>query len=111
MPRVPFFHALIVLGLSISLSACAIFESRASRALESTPNFKDGYDDGCATASTKSASYAAQGSMVRDQELFRTDKAYRTGWSSGYSACRPAFTSNEPQRGPIPDPNPNPSVP
>ena len=88
------------------LSACVFLEGPVSRQEEKSPNFKSGYDDGCATASTVSANMRKQ-SDVRDMALFRTDKAYRAGWSAGYTACRPANERmTTPNEGPIADPYP-----
>ncbi len=95
--------AVIVLGPA--LSGCVVFESRQDRALERTAEFKDGYSDGCATASTQTANYAAE-TMVRDQTLFKTNRAYRQGWSAGYAGCRPVIGPEQPQNGPVADPTP-----
>lgn len=92
--------------LAQGLSACVFFEGPVSRAEEKSPNFKDGYSDGCATASTSRASYRERNNMVRDETLFKTDKAYRAGWSAGYTGCRPSFGMPEPQNGPVADPQP-----
>ena len=74
--------------------------------MEKSPNFKTGYSDGCSTSSGGSANMREQ-SDVRDSALFRTDKAYRAGWSAGYTACRPVNeTQPTQQSGPIPDPYP-----
>lgn len=91
--------------VGVALSGCVVFESRADRELEKTPNFKDGYSDGCATASTKAANYN-ESNMVRDETLFKTDRAYRTGWSAGYSGCRPIVGPQQPENGPVADPSP-----
>jgi hypothetical protein len=97
--------ALLVLAAPL-LTGCMIFESRADKQMEKSPNFKDGYSDGCATASGGSADMRDQAD-VRDKALFRSDKAYRMGWSAGYTACRQANGSNVPtQSGPIADPYP-----
>jgi len=74
--------------------------------MEKSPNFKQGYSDGCATASSFSANMRSQ-SDVRDMALFKTDKPYRAGWSAGYTACRPANERmTTPNSGPIADPYP-----
>ena len=99
------FSLSLVLALSTALSGCVIFESRQDRALEKTAEFKDGYSDGCATASTKAANYA-ESNMVRDDTLFRTNRAYRQGWSAGYAGCRPIVGPPQPQNGPVADPTP-----
>jgi hypothetical protein len=87
------------------LSACVFFEGPISRKMEKSPNFKAGYSDGCATVSSTTANYREQ-SDVRDMALFKTDKAYRAGWSAGYTACRPVNYDATPKSGPIADPYP-----
>jgi len=87
------------------LSACVFFEGPISRKMEKSPNFKAGYSDGCATVSGGTANFREQ-SDVRDKALFSTDKAYRAGWSAGYTACRPVNAASTPQSGPIADPYP-----
>lgn len=89
-----------------SLSGCVFFEGPISRQMEKSPNFKDGYSDGCATASTQRANYRERTNMVRDETLFRTDKAYRAGWSAGYTGCRPVTGPQAPRSGPVADPQP-----
>ncbi len=77
-----------------------------SRQVENSPNFKSGYSDGCASANNYSANMRAR-TDVRDAALFKTDRAYRAGWSAGYTACRPAnLEPREPNQGPIADPYP-----
>lgn len=95
----------LLLAVLPVVSACVFFEGPASRKMEKTPNFKAGYSDGCATSSGGTANFREQ-SDVRDRALFRTDKAYRTGWSAGYTACRQPNAPSTPQSGPIPDPYP-----
>ena len=96
---------LAVLAALPLLSACIFFEGPEARQLEKSPNYKQGYSDGCATVSSHSANYREQ-TDFRDRALFRTDKAYRAGWSSGYTACRPMTANSGPQSGPIADPYP-----
>jgi hypothetical protein len=88
-----------------ALCGCIFFEGPISRQMEKSPNFKSGYSDGCATVSSKSANYREQ-TDFRDQALFRTDKAYRAGWSAGYTGCRPVLGNEEPRNGPVADPYP-----
>jgi hypothetical protein len=85
------------------LSACIFFEGPEARQIEKSPNYKAGYSDGCATVSSKSANYREQNDY-RDPTLFKTDKAYRSGWSAGYTGCRPVLGNEEPQNGPVADP-------
>jgi hypothetical protein len=98
----PYIALIVVCPL---LTGCIFFESAADRQMEKSANYKQGYSDGCATVSSKSANFREQNDY-RDRALFRTDKAYRAGWSAGYTACRPALGYQEPQKGPIPDPYP-----
>ena len=96
----------LLLALLPVLSACVFFEGPINRKMEKSPNFKAGYSDGCATVSAGTANFREQHD-VRDPALFRTDRAYRTGWSAGYTACRPANALSTPQQsGPIADPYP-----
>jgi hypothetical protein len=88
------------------LSGCVFFEGPVSRQMEKSPDFKAGYSDGCATSSSQSANYRREQTVVKDQALFKTDKAYRAGWSAGYTGCRPMTANDETKRGPIPDPYP-----
>ena len=95
----------LLLALLPVLSACVFFEGPANKRMEKSPNFRAGYSDGCATGGGPSANFREH-SDVRDQALFRTDKAYRSGWSAGYTACRPINAVSTPQSGPIADPYP-----
>jgi hypothetical protein len=69
------------------LSGCALFESKAERAQRNSPDFKAGYNDGCATASTRGADPRDNG-MVRDEEAYRSNPAYHAGWGTGFNGCR-----------------------
>ena len=69
------------------LSGCALFESKAKRAERNSPDFKAGYNDGCATASTKGAD-PRDNSLVRDEEAYRNNPAYHAGWGTGFNGCR-----------------------
>jgi hypothetical protein len=88
---------------ALSLGGCGfIFESRAERAMRNTPNFKSGYSDGCATANAQGVNYNRN--QVRDDDLYKADKAYRAGWAAGVSSCK-AGLATQPgvPGGPIPD--------
>jgi hypothetical protein len=69
------------------LGGCGLFESPADRAMQKTPNYKAGYADGCASADAQGTDMR-HGNEVRDDSLFDSDKAYRAGWHTGFSACR-----------------------
>jgi len=104
MSRTPGRLALLVLALPL-LSGCIFFESPVTRQMQKSPNFKEGYSDGCATVGGQPANMR-ETTDIRDKALFRTDKAYRAGWSAGYTACRPINSVSTPQSGPIADPYP-----
>jgi hypothetical protein len=76
------------------LTGCGLFMSPADRAMRNSQPYKNGYSDGCATANAEGASY--RGGTVRDEDQFKTSRAYRSGWSSGFSACR--LTTQGPAR-------------
>ncbi|HEX3943822.1 MAG TPA: hypothetical protein VHW69_07030 [Rhizomicrobium sp.] len=80
--------ASIIPSLTITallLAGCGMF-SAADRAERNSPNFRAGYDDGCAAASTSGANPRA--APLRDDALYNSDKAYHNGWSNGFAACR-----------------------
>jgi len=87
-----------------ALSGCMLFETRVDRALRQQPNWRAGYEDGCATANAEGANMR-RGDMVRDDALFDADKAYRVGWANGHSACMRMAPSGQAQ-GPLRDPSP-----
>jgi hypothetical protein len=74
------------------LSGCFLFESKATRALRASPDYKSGYGDGCASAGTVSANPRAD-TQIRDDQAFAGNNAYRMGWNEGYGACRPMQNS------------------
>src|SRR5271166_3241484 len=81
---------LVALSLCLpGLSACALMEGPQNRAIERSPNFKDGYSDGCETANARSVNPNEE-NVYRDEALYRSDRAYKTGWGAGYTACAPA---------------------
>lgn len=95
---------LAALALLLALPGCA---SRADRAMRNSPDFKAGYSDGCASASTQGANKRAS-DLVRDEAAYRTNRAYHAGWGTGFNACRSYQPSGNmpppPGQGPIPDP-------
>lgn len=78
--------AFLMLAAALSLSGCGLFPSAAERAVQKSPNFRAGYDDGCAAASTPGAN--PREGPYRDESLYSTSKAYRDGWGNGYALCR-----------------------
>jgi hypothetical protein len=65
-----------------------------------------GYSDGCAAATQQGADLRNR--IVQDPTLYKTDAAYRAGWSNGFESCRttnmPAGTQpgGNPLGGPLP---------
>ena len=69
-----------------SMAGCAVFGSNKDRTVQKDPNFREGYEDGCAAATN-------QGSDLRDRPagdkgLYANNETYRAGWSSGFQTCR-----------------------
>ena len=82
------------------LAGCALFESPATRALRATPEYRAGYNDGCASA-VPSANPRAD-TRVRDESAYATNRGYRQGWGEGFSGCRgPAQMNNTGSMNPL----------
>ncbi len=100
-------RTLLVAVAVISLAGCGIvMPSARDRAAKKTPGFRNGYSDGCASATMQDTNYRAD--QVRDEQEYKTDKHYRAGWASGFYNCRTNSTHSvtQPNAGPIPDNNP-----
>jgi hypothetical protein len=103
---------LIVFLLLLPLSACGLFMSKETRALRKSPDYRAGYQDGCNSAYGPGADKSRDTNVVRDDEAWRTSKAYRAGWGRGNSACRStgytggALPGTTPYGGPVRDPSP-----
>jgi len=96
---------LIAVSLSLALTGCIFFETPRQRAMRNDPDFKAGYADGCASASARGTSF--RGDQVRDDSLFASSKAYRSG--CGYSVCNSQLNPNpNPNVNGMPDQRPNP---
>lgn len=95
-----------LLATALVLSGCGIFVSSEDRAMKKDPNYRSGYSDGCAAANAQNTDYR-RGDGSRDEALFDTSKPYRSGWHSGFSACRSGYT-NQPgsQQNPMPSGGP-----
>lgn len=90
-----------------ALSGCGLFVSSKDREMKKDPNYQSGYSDGCAAANAQNTDYR-RGDGSRDDALFDSSKPYRSGWHSGFSACRSGYTQQPgsqqnqmPQGGPI----------
>ncbi len=71
------------------LAACASDGGEAN----DSPERSAGYNDGCASASSRSGS-ATPDRVFRDKDLYESSEDYRKGWAAGYRNCRSA--SGEP---------------
>jgi hypothetical protein len=81
----------LILGPILILAACAG---------NNTPDFKAGYSDGCASASMQGAD-KREDSMTRDDDAYRTNKDYRSGWGQGFGSCRSMNAPSSPGAGPF----------
>jgi hypothetical protein len=102
---------LIILSLLMPLAACGLFVSKETRALRKSPDYRAGYNDGCNSAYGPDADKRHDDTIVRDDAMYKDNKAYRMGWGRGLNACRSSgYTgANLPgtvPSGPIPDLNP-----
>ena len=94
---------IVPFALLLALPGC---ESGAQRAQRASPDYRIGYDDGCATASTQGAN-ARQDNTVRDDAAWQNNPAYHAGWNTGFNTCRtsqPGSQPGAPNRGPLSDP-------
>ena len=72
----------LILITLLPLAACA------NPALRNSPDFKAGYSDGCASANMAGAN-KRDTSLTRDDAAYQANRAYRSGWGTGFGACRP----------------------
>ncbi|HEY2444177.1 MAG TPA: hypothetical protein VGI20_00375 [Rhizomicrobium sp.] len=63
-----------------------MFGSAKDRAVRNSPDYKQGYEDGCAAATDQGADLRDR--PVGDKSLYKSDDTYRAGWSSGFRICR-----------------------
>ncbi|HEX3809357.1 MAG TPA: hypothetical protein VHW02_06615 [Rhizomicrobium sp.] len=88
------------------IAGCALFPNARDRAVRRTPDYQNGYADGCAAANNEGASFRDKTPPDQVQQR-ATDRIYRAGWNTGFSSCR---TMRNPGYGnlqhPIPDPSP-----
>ena len=101
---------IVLFLLFLPLSACALFPSKQERALRRSPDYKAGYQDGCNSAWSPDANKRHDDTIVRDDQMYQSSKAYHVGWDKGLNACRSAnYSGGVPSTvpsGPIPDQNP-----
>ena len=77
--------------LALTASACSMFGGAEEARLRKSPTYQQGYEDGCASANQQGADLRNR--LVQDPALYKTDQAYREGWSSGVSLCRTTNTA------------------
>jgi hypothetical protein len=101
---------IFLLSILLPLAACGLFPSKQERALRRSPDYKAGYQDGCNSAWAPDANKRHDDTIVRDDQQYQNNKAYRVGWNKGLNACRSTSYSGRDaggvQSGPIPDQNP-----
>jgi hypothetical protein len=103
---------IILVFLLLPLAACSLFTSKETRALQKSPDYKAGYQDGCNSAWSPDADKRKDDTIVRDDQQYKDNRAYHVGWNRGLNACRSttgysggALPGTVPS-GPIPDQNP-----
>ncbi len=77
-------RAVILLLVVLPLSACGLFVSKETRALRKTPDYRAGYQDGCNSAYGPDADKRHDDTIVRDDQQYKSNKAYRSGWNRGH---------------------------
>jgi hypothetical protein len=94
------FGTVLVLLLPL-LAGCALFESKATRAMRASPDYRAGYSDGCGSANSNSANPRAD-PMLRNETAYAGNRAYRMGWGEGFGSCRgPAQMNNTGSMNPL----------
>jgi len=73
-------------ALALVLTGCSIFGSATDRTARNSPDYREGYADGCAAATDQGADLRDR--PVEDKSLYNSDETYRAGWSSGFQICR-----------------------
>lgn len=89
--------AFVCLVLLAALGGCTLFESKATRALRASPDYRAGYSDGCASAGGPDAAH--HDSSQRDDAAYAANRAYRMGFGAGMGACRPHAPMSGPGAG------------
>jgi hypothetical protein len=104
-------RAVVIFLLLLPLMGCSLFVSKEMRALRKSPDYRAGYQDGCNSAWGPDADKRHDDTTVRDDQQYKDNKAYRTGWNRGLNACRSRSNPNGTlpginPAGPVPDMNP-----
>lgn len=69
--------------LAVSLAGCA------GPKHDNDPDYDTGFTDGCSTGTSRSSGTPVS-KATRDQALWDSSEAYRSGWKAGYSSCSPS---------------------
>jgi hypothetical protein len=98
------FGLSVITIAALGVASCAIFGGPADKALRKTPSFRQGYDDGCAAATTIGADYRHDPAI---DPAYRNDRVYRAGFMNGLRTCRRTISppGSEPGK-PIPEVSP-----
>lgn len=78
-------RTILIVLFAAPLAGCMLFVGPEERALQKNPNFREGYEDGCAAAG---GGANPREQPYRDDALYNSDAAYRSGWNDGLSVCR-----------------------
>ncbi len=92
-PGIAFAVLLGVLGLTPAAYAQSAGPNPERGAQMRTANRNAGFDDGCATARSSRIAPVKQ----RDEAAYAASESYRSGWSQGYTLCKPSM-DNTPER-------------
>jgi hypothetical protein len=86
------------------VAGCMAFGSKSR---QHDPSFQAGYSDGCASANAHGADYRT-GGQVRDDALYKSSQAYRSGWGTGFASCNPRANpaGTDPNMGGMPSQRP-----
>jgi len=102
-------RALAVLLIVLQLASCGLFANKEIRTLRKSPDYRAGYQDGCSSAWGPDANKRRDDTIVRDDGMYKDNRAYHVGWDRGIRACRNTGYHGAPlpgTSGPIPDQNP-----
>ena len=84
-PRRPWVAGFLFLAATTLLAACATPGDKPARPSGPDinlsgfpPDFRQGYSDGCSSA---------RGSRVRNDQRFKEDAQYASGWRDGFDIC------------------------
>lgn len=97
-----------VTGLVLALILGGCLGPKITPAMRKSPDYHDGYRDGCTSAPGPDANWRKGFTSIKDEARFKTSRNYKAGWNAGFTACR-TYTPQgmpRPYASPIPDQNP-----